>query len=275
MRWWEKGNEEIELEELEEAEELEEEGEGEKHLSLGIKITKILIFYLVIGFVGWNFFYFMFNSEYCEIKEVIIKGNNQLSEEEIFYKSQIKLGDNIFKLSKDNTINYLKQDPWIKEAEVKRVIPDKIIISVEEREPSAIIYFNEEYFMADQEGMVLSQIVQPAEEFLPLITGLETTELKVGKNIIEPEFRTALEIINSANLILPDKFYKIKILAPDDFLIFSTVNDLVVRASQAEEMVSKGYLLKEAFEKIIKENLVVEYIDMRFKDRAVIKVKEQ
>lgn len=271
MKMIDENEEEIELEE----EDQEEEGkEGENRQSLGVKITRILIFYLIIGFVGWNFFNFMFNSKYFNIEEIVVKGNDHLSDEEIFYKSRIKLGENIFKLDLNKTIEFLKHEPWIKEIEVKRIIPDKILISLEERKPSAVIYIDGEYFILDKEGMVLSKVEKPGGLSLPLISGLKTEEVKIGDTIIEPEFRIALEIINSANIILPNNFYKIKILALDDFLIFGIVNNLVVRAHKAEEIINKGTLLREALGKIIKENLLVDHIDMRFKDSVIIKVKE-
>ncbi len=55
--------------ENEEEEELEEEEEGEKHQPLALRAIKILIFYLAIGFLGWNFFNFIFSSNFRAIKE--------------------------------------------------------------------------------------------------------------------------------------------------------------------------------------------------------------
>ncbi|HDK25896.1 MAG TPA: FtsQ-type POTRA domain-containing protein [Candidatus Atribacteria bacterium] len=271
MKIIDENEEEIELEKDDQE---EEEEEDQKSQSLGIKIIRILIFYLIIGFIGWNFFNFIFNSKYCNIKDIVIKGNDHLRYEEILYKSQVKLGENIFRLNLNKTIEFLKQEPWIKEIEIKRIIPNKIIISVEERKPSAVIYIDGEYFILDKEGMLLSKIEDPGGLNLPLITGLKIAKVEIGSIIIDPEFRIALEIINSANMILPNKFYKIKILALDDFLILGVVDNLVVRVSKAEEIINKGTLLKEAFEKIIKENLLVDHIDMRFKDSVIIKVKE-
>lgn len=258
--------------ELEEEEE-EEEEEGEKSQYFGVKVTKILIFYLVIGFLGWNFFNFMFNSKFCNIEEIIIKGNAYLSEDEIFYKSQIKLGENIFKLDLKKTVDSLKQDPWIKDLEIKRIIPNKIIISLKERETAAIVYISEEYFILSKEGIALSKIDKLAGLSLPFISGIKVTEIKIGDTIDEPEFRTALEIINSANVILPKEFYKIKILTSDDFLLFNVDDTLKVRINKPEEIISKGDLLREALGKVVKEKLPVEYIDMRFKDSVIIKVK--
>jgi len=265
----------MEEEEEEEEEELEEEEEGEKHQPLSARVTKILIFYLVIGFLGWNFFNFIFSSNFCNIEEVIIKGNDCLSEDEIFYKSGIQLGKNIFKLDLKKSIDSLKQEPRIKEVEIKRVIPNKIIISLKERKAAAIVHIGEEYFFSTKEGIVLSKIDRPEEGFaLPLLSGLEIDEIKIGEIIDKPEFRTALESINSAEVILPKRFCRVEILSPDDFMICNKDDTLKVRVNRPEVIINKENLLREALEKIKREKLLVEYIDIRFKDSLVIKLKK-
>jgi len=231
---------------MEEEEELEEEEEGEKHQPLLARVTRILVFYLVIGFLGWNFFTFIFSSNFCNIKEVIIKGNDCLSEDEIFCKSGIKLGENIFKLDLKQSINSLKQEPRIKEVEIKRVIPNKIIISLTEREAAAIVHIGEEDFFSTKEGMVLSKIDRPEEGFaLPLLLGLEINEIKIGEIIDKPEFRTALESINSAEVILPKEFCRVEILSPDDFMICNKHDTLKVRVNRSEVIINKENLLRE------------------------------
>ena len=253
----------------------EEEEEREKHQPLSARVTKILIFYLVIGFLGWNFFNFIFSSNFCSIEEVIIKGNDYLSEDEIFSKSQIKLGENIFKLDLKKSIDSLEQEPQIKEVEIKRVIPNKIIISLKERKEVAIVRIGEEYFSSTKEGIVLSKIDRPDEGFvLPLISGLEIDEIKIGEIIDKPEFRTALESINSAEVILPKKFYQVQILSPDDFMICNKDDTLKIRVNRPEVIINKENLLREALEKIEREKLLAEYIDIRFKDSLVIKLKK-
>ena len=263
--------------EREEEEELEEEGveKGEKNQPLSARVTKILIFYLIMGFLGWNFFNFIFSSNFCSIEEVIIKGNDYLSEDEIFSKSQIKLGENIFKLDLKKSIDSLEQEPRIKEVEIKRVIPNKIIISLKERKAAAIVHIGEEYFFFTKEGIVLSKIDRPEEGFvLPLLSGLEIDEIKIGEIIDKPEFRTALESINSAEVILPKRFCRVEILSPDDFMICNKDDTLKVRVNRPEVIINKENLLREALEKIEREKLLVEYIDIRFKDSLVIKLKK-
>ena len=262
------------MEEEEELEE-EEEEEEEKLQPLSVRAIKILVFYLAIGFLGWNFFNFIFSSNFCNIKEVIIQGNDYLSEDEILLNSGIKFGENIFKLNLKKPINSLKQEPRIKEVKIKRVMPNKIIISLTEREAAAIVHIGEEYFFSTKEGMVLSKIDRPEEGFsLPLLSGLEINEIKIGEIIGKPEFKTALESINSAEVILPKKFCRVEILSPDDFMICNKDDTLKVRVNRPEVIINKENLLREALEKIEREKLLVEYIDIRFKNSLVIKLKK-
>ncbi len=263
------------MREEEEGLEEEEVEKGEKNQPLSARVTKILIFYLVIGFLGWNFFNFIFSSNFCNIKEIVLKGNDYLSEDEIFSKSQIKLGENIFKLDLEKSIDFLEQEPRIKEVEIKRVIPNKIIISLKERKAAAIVHIGEEYFSSTKEGIVLSKIDRPEYGFdLPLVLGLEINKIKIGEIIDKPEFRAALESINSVEVILPKKFCQVQILSPDDFMICNKDETLKVRVNKPEVIVNKENLLREALENIEREKLLVEYIDIRFKDSLVIKLKK-
>jgi len=267
----------IEEEEEKKVEVVEEEldEESEKQQPLTLRVIKILIFYLAIGFLGWNFFAFIFSSSFCNIENVIIKGNDYLSEDRIFYKSGIQLGENIFRLDLIKSKDSLIQEPWIKEVEVKRVIPNKIIISIKERKPAAIVYTREEYFSSTKEGIILTKIDRQEEKFdLPLILGLELGEIKIGKSIDRPEFRAALDSINSAEVILPKKFCRVEILSPDDFMICNKDDTLKVRVNGPEGVLNKENLLREALEKIEREKLLVEYVDIRFKDSLVIKLKK-
>jgi len=259
----------------EKEEELEEKEEGEKYQPLSVRAIKIIIFYLAFAFFSWNFFSFIFSSNFCNIEKVIITGNDYLSEEEVFYKSKIKLGENIFKLNLKKTIDLLLQEPWIKDVEIKRAIPNKLIISIKEREAAVFTSIGEEHFALSKEGLALSKVDRLEEGFsLPLILGLDIDEIKIGEMIDKPEFRAALECINSAEVILPKKFCQVKILSPDDFMICNKDDTLKIRVNRPEEIINKENLLREALEKIEMEKLLVEYIDIRFKDSLIIKIKK-
>jgi len=75
-------------------------------------------------------------------------------------------------------------------------------------------------------------------------------------------------------VILPRRFFRVEILSPDDFMICNEDNTLKVRVNRPEVIISKENLLREALEKIEREKLLVDYIDIRFKDSLIIKLKK-
>ena len=57
-------------------------------------------------------------------------------------------------------------------------------------------------------------------------------------------------------------------------MICNNDDTLKVRVNRSEVIINKENLLREALEKIEREKLLVEYIDIRFKDSLVIKLKK-
>ncbi|MEA1939459.1 MAG: FtsQ-type POTRA domain-containing protein [Candidatus Caldatribacteriota bacterium] len=261
--------------EHEEEKEPEEEEKKERYQAPVLKIIRIIVFYLVLGVLGWFFFNFIFSDNFFNVKEVIIEGNDTLKDEEIFKKSEIRIGENIFLLDLKKSINFLEKEPWIRKFEIKKIIPDKIKISIKERRIAAIVKIDDVYLKLSKNGIILNKFNDLEEDSnLPLILGLKTDKIKIGEKIIESGYRKALEIINCLKVILPKKFCKVEILDIDDFLICNIDNTLKVRANKVEEIINKENLLREAVEKVIEEKLSIEYIDLRFKDSLVISAKK-
>jgi len=268
-----KSNDDYEEEKEYETEEIIEENEN--YPPGRIRIFKIIISYCLLGILGWYSFNFLFHYDFFNIKYIIADGNDYLKQNEILKKSEIKIGENIFLLNLKKSVALLKGDPWIREVEIKKIIPDKIKIIIKERKVSAIVKVGDEYWESSKEGIILC--LSDSKENttgLPLITGLNSKNIKFGEKIPEPEYRTALEIIHCMEVILPKKFCGVDIIDSDDFLIYNQDGSIKVRVNKAEEIINKENLLRETLKKIMEEKLLIDYIDLRFKDSLVIKVKK-
>ena len=51
----------------------------------------------------------------------------------------------------------LKQDPWIKDVEIRRVLPSGLVIHVDERTPSVIVEMQGQWMVTDDEGILLDR----------------------------------------------------------------------------------------------------------------------
>lgn len=262
-------------EELEQkTEEVKEEKENGS--SAKISISKIIFVYCLLAIIGWYLFQFLFHSELFNIQEVVIEGNDYLKNQIIYQASGINIGDNIFLLNSKELIHHLTAEPWINEAEIKKIFPDKVKIIIRERKAIAIVSIGEESIKSSKDGMILCFLEHEKENtsHLPLINGLNIEHLKIGEKIVEPNYRLALEIMHCIDVLLPRMFYEVKILDSNDFLVCSKDKTVKVRVNNAEEIINKENLIREALDRIKNEKLQVDYIDLRFQDSLVIKVKK-
>jgi len=79
-------------------------------------------------------------SNLLAIKEISVSGTHILSKEEVIEQAEIFPEDNIFSVNLRHTRLRIIAHPWIEDASVKRSMPSKIIITVKEEIPLAVVH---------------------------------------------------------------------------------------------------------------------------------------
>ena len=79
------------------------------------------------------------------IKEINVTGNNIVSSETIVSISELSKEQNIFKFFNKKVVENVKTNPYVETAKVKRKLPNKVEIQVEERERTFNIEFMNGY----------------------------------------------------------------------------------------------------------------------------------
>ncbi|WP_297985337.1 FtsQ-type POTRA domain-containing protein [uncultured Campylobacter sp.] len=141
-------------------------------------------------------------SPFFNIKNINVKGNEKINENEIISLSEIKLEENTFKVNQRETEKLIKQNAYIDKVLIKRKLPNTIEITVEEREPSYILNFANAYVYISSQGYLLEITNQQLN--LPVITGYETSEenIKVGNRLCKEDLiklEGLLKIMEAAN----------------------------------------------------------------------------
>lgn len=154
------------------------------------KVVKVIIFLgIIIGGI-----IFATCSPIFNIKEIEVINNNKISSEEIISLSGINKDENIFKFITMKSINSIKQNPYVEDVKIKRVLPNKIQIDVVEREAKYAIPILSEYAYINSQGYILE--IAANELNLPIINGLTTEEEKIKSgNRLEEADLTTLETI--------------------------------------------------------------------------------
>lgn len=127
----------------------------------------ILVFLVVCLAAG----YFFARSSFFAVQEIQVLGVTQADTERIVDLSGFRVGENIFSVTKSNAASFVRAEPAVKSASVKRRLPHTVIITVEERLPVAVLSVGKALVEIDDQGRVLRRynLVDQAE--LPLISG--------------------------------------------------------------------------------------------------------
>lgn len=203
------------------------------------RIIKIVILLgLIIGAI-----IFATCSPIFNIQDIEVINNNRVSSETIISLSGINKNENIFRFVATKAMNDIKQNAYIEEVKIRRVIPNKIQIEVTEREPKFSIPILGEFAYISTQGYILE--IAHNELNLPIIYGLQTAEenITVGNRISEEDLtslETILKIMNAMNDSgLYDKVTNIDISNKNDYSIYMQEEKKTIHLGDASNLSNK------------------------------------
>lgn len=214
---------------------------------------------------------FLFKTSIFNIRDIVVEGNNKMTYNEIVQVSGFSRGENIFKIDKKVGKRALMELPYIKSIKVKRRIPKKIIIEVEERESIAAISFNDSFILFDKEGYLLAIKEKDEKVNKAQIFALDFIELNLGENIFEK-----IENENIKDFIILS--HEAGILSNMRYINFTDGNNLVIELKDGirvafgplNNVKYKVSFLFEIIEDIDKKNINAKEIHLNKGDNPII-----
>ena len=148
-----------------------------------VKMKVIIMFLLLLVAIV-----FIFVSGAFNIEEIIVEQNINLSTEQIISFSGIEKGTNIFAISKKVVKDKLKENSYIHDVTIKRVLPNKIKLIVKERQVEYVLQLANSYVYIGRQGYVLEISNEKPE--VPIILGLTTdlSNIKPNDRLEETDF---------------------------------------------------------------------------------------
>ena len=223
---------------------------------------------------------FVSHSPRFDLARIYIQGNHKVSEKEIKEKAKIELGTNIFRMNLGMIENLVREDKRIKEVWAKRILPNQLLIEVEEKKPALWINLPDGLFGLSQDQEIIPLEEEDFGHDLPVVTGL-TFQPDFGKKNLKAK---PYEWWPNRKAKLALDFYKI--LSEQD----SSFMKLISEISLSDESNLVFYLIpygtqvnmgKGSFKKKLKRvKAFLDYegktedlagLDLRFKDQVVVK----
>jgi cell division protein FtsQ len=242
------------------------------------KIAFLASILLVLTLSG-TYIYVPHSSRF-NLAQIDIQGNHKIGETEILEKAQIKLGSNIFRMDLGRIQRLIREDERIKDVRVRRELPNRILIEVEEKKPALWINLPEGLYGLSQDQELIPLEKEDFEHDLPVVTGLASLPVSGKQN----QNRRLYEWWANRNVKSALDLYKTLLEVDSSFLeIISEINlsdenNLVFYLIPYGTQVSMG---KGSFKKKLKRvKAILDYegkredlasIDLRFKDQVVVK----
>ena len=188
-----------------------------KRIKLMLKFTALLII-IIAGII------FALVSPIFNIKEIDVSNNEQIKTETIVSLSQLNLGQNIFKFNKNKVNKNMKTNAYIESVEIKRKLPNKVQIQIEERKQEYNVEFLNGYAYINNQGYILQ--ISEEKQALPTIQGISTPDEQIVEgNRLNSEDLEKLEVIIQImnickNYELDSKITNIYISTKDEYTLY-------------------------------------------------------
>lgn len=108
-------------------------------------------------------------TSYLALTEISVTGNQRLSYGQVLESAGLRLGQNSLGVNVSRVEAALSQSPWVEFVTVRRQFPDKLYITLTERQPSFWVRMDGGLFFADAEGRVITQLTPGDTASLPML----------------------------------------------------------------------------------------------------------
>jgi len=201
---------------------------------------------------------------YLLVKEIVVIGNQHLRNEEIGSLIKIRKNDALFGHAGKEIYKELLKSPWIKDAIVRKELSGKVIIRITEAVPVAILNLSEKAYLVDKEGAILEQMREGSVLLLPIINEIDPANNRV----------TYLEAIKMVNILHEKRALsysgKLEITGNRPEEISLKLDNILIKigVGNIEKKLERLRVVKEEIER---RNMLVEYVDLRFNDKIIVK----
>lgn len=151
----------------------------------GPRLARVVaaLFFIGLLFGGLIFGLYLFGgSRFFALRDVEIEGNTRLGREEIKRIIESATMDGVWRVRLKDIREELRKHDLIEDAEVTRVLPDKIHVVLKEREPYTLARRGDKLVCVDRNGMMFgTAALLKGTGIPPIVSGL----VESGENIIE------------------------------------------------------------------------------------------
>lgn len=140
--------------------------------------------------------------EWLEVREVTVSGIHQLTREDVLERLGLQPGETLWSAKPAELNERLMTHPWIKQADVSRSLPHRLIVSVVERRPVALLKASSTALLLDKEGQILTPLPALDVAEFPVLVGVDPDRVIQGDDRARQLVRNGIRLAG----LLGDEF---------------------------------------------------------------------
>lgn len=146
-----------------------------------------------LPYFGYKVYMEMMTSPHLALAEIEVRGAERLHRDVVVAASGLEAGDNVLGIDEAAVEERLRWLPWVRKVDVERDLPDRVIVTLDER-VSAAILVDDGAYLVDEDGNVFKEMAEDDYDAgLLVIAGVEAARMmKAGEGRLLREILTEI-----------------------------------------------------------------------------------
>ncbi len=123
---------------------------------------------------AWQFFYYSPRVLLTDREQIELIGNHYVPRDAVVEKFTADRGRSVVRVPLDERRQAIEEIPWVEQASVERVLPNRIRVELVERTPVAFLRLGTDLALVDAQGVILKRPREGNFHF-PVVTGIAET----------------------------------------------------------------------------------------------------
>lgn len=213
---------------------------------------------------------------YFQVSEVHVRGNKHVATKEILSRLKLRAPVSIFQLDLGELAGRVTTHPWISTASIQRQLPLSLLITVQEREPVAVLKAGKTYLVS-ADAVILEEVQGPVAQDLPTLRPQWRAQVRIGEPLDEPRLLGGLElleVLGKAPLMGQSRAEGVTVEADGNYVLHLAEGGPTLRVGHVQPLPQLSRL-DVALRHRGQDLRSFTYVDLRFPGRVILKPLEK
>jgi len=219
--------------------------------------------WLAAALIGAGLAFVFYRYPVLAASEEQVSGLQRLPPESVLDRLGLE-GRNILSIDLDGAAATLRQDPWVRDVHFQRQLPNRVVLSVEERIPAAVWHAGARFFLIDLDGTILEELSGPGS--LPVVKDLDGSMPQPGDHRDPDAVALAVRLTELLPQEMGESAQSFEYLRYGG-LVVETDKGKRARFGDASDVLWKLAIWKAVLKEAGVQHLKAGHVDLRFGDR--------